>query len=196
MSTEEIIIVIVRVLGSLPVLFWPFPGAIIAIASDASDVFIMSLLDLGGVSDYHRFDKALDQIYMVTFLIVALRWPPRLRNISIALFVYRLTGVVVFEATGERDALWLAPNLFDFWFVLVAGIRFFGLDAREDDERTPWMGGLFPFKGSVGQLGVALLAVTAAKAPVEYVLHTKEWFDRFTAMEAVEWIWRFLTPPY
>jgi hypothetical protein len=196
MSTEEIIIVIVRVLGSLPVLFWPFPGAIIAIASDASDVFIMSLLDQGDVSDYHRLDKALDQVYMLTFLIVALRWPPRLRNISIALFVYRLAGVAVFELTGERDALWLAPNVFDFWFVLVAGIRFFGLDAREREEREPWMGGLFPFRSTGGQLAVVVLAATVAKAPVEYVLHTKEWFDRFTAVEAVEWIWRLLTPPW
>ncbi len=196
MSTEEIIIVIVRVLGSLPVLIWPFPGAIIAIASDASDVFIMSLFDLGGVSDYHRLDKALDQIYMVTFLIVTLRWPPKLRNISIALFVFRLIGVAVFELTGERDALWLAPNIFDFWFVLIAGIMFFRLDAREGEERRPWLWGFVPFRQSTGQLAVALLAATLAKAPVEYVLHTKEWFDRFTATEAVEWIWKTLTPPW
>jgi hypothetical protein len=36
----------------------------------------------------------------------------------------------------------------------------------------------------------------AAKLFHEYMLHIGRWFDGFTAMEAVEAIWRFLTPPY
>lgn len=196
MSTGEIIIVIVRIIGSLPVLWWPFPGSIIAILTDGSDVFIRNLVGLDSVSNYHAFDKALDQIYMFTFLVVALRWLTVPRNIAVGLYVFRLMGVLIFEATGERDALWLFPNLFEFWFVFVAGIQFFGLEAREDDEREPWLRGLLPFRYSASQLAAGLAVVAALKLPVEYVLHTREWFDRFSAFEAVEWIWKMLTPPW
>ena len=196
MSTGEIIIVIVRIIGSLPVLWWPFPGSIIAILTDGSDVFIRNLVGPDSVSNYHAFDKALDQIYMFTFLVVSLRWSTVPRNIAVGLYALRLTGVLIFEATGERDALWLFPNLFEFWFVFVAGIQFFGLEARKDDERESWLGGLLPFRYSASQLGVAMAGVAALKLPIEYVLHTREWFDRFSAFEAVEWIWKTLTPPW
>lgn len=196
MSATEIVIVIVRILGSLPVLWWPFPGSLFAIFADASDVFIRSAMGVDTVSDYHALDKGLDQIYMVTFLIVALRWEPVPRNIAVGLFAYRVAGVLVFEMTGERDALWLAPNLFEFWFVFVAGIKFFGLESRQNDEREPWFGGLLPFRYSAPQLAVALVGVAALKLPIEYVLHTREWFDDFSAFEAVEWIWKTVTPPW
>src|SRR5207245_11495995 len=71
MTLEEIIIAVVRILGSLPVLWWPFPGAIIAMVVDLSDLFMMNLIHLGGVRDYQSFDKYLDQVYMATFLIVS-----------------------------------------------------------------------------------------------------------------------------
>lgn len=52
MTTEELIIAVVRVLGSLPVLFFPFPGAIIAMVTDQSDLFLMNLIHGGGVRHY------------------------------------------------------------------------------------------------------------------------------------------------
>ena len=129
MTTEEIIIAIVRILGSLPVLVWPFPGAIIAMLTDLSDLFLKDLLHLGGVDDYQSFDKWLDQVYMLAFLIVALRWQAVPRNIAVALYAYRLVGFAAFEATGERDILIAFPNLFEFWFVFVAGLKHFHLEA-------------------------------------------------------------------
>jgi hypothetical protein len=196
MSETEIVIAIVRILTALPVLWWPFPGALIAIFGDGSDVFIRNAMGLDEVSDYHSFDKALDQVYMVTFLVVAMRWEAVPRNIAIVLFVFRLVGVAVFEFAGERDALWLAPNLFEFWFVFVAAIKWFGLEARPDDEREPWLGGLLPFRYETTPVAVALIGVVALKVPVEYVLHTKAWFDEFSAFQAVEWLWETVMPPW
>ena len=60
MTIEELIIVLARIAGSLPVVRWAFAGAIIAILVDFSDLFMMNLLNLGGLRDYQAFDKLLD----------------------------------------------------------------------------------------------------------------------------------------
>ncbi len=194
MTTEEIIIAVVRVVGSLPVLVFPFPGAIIAMLVDLSDLFLMNLLDEGGVRDYQEFDKWLDQVYMFTFLIVALRWQGTPRHIAVGLYAYRLVGFVTFEVSQERDVLILFPNLFEFWFVFVSGAKFLRLDERWQGE--PRLRGLVPFRYTRGQLAVVLPVLLAVKLLQEFALHVGRWFDSFTAVEAVEWLWRFLSPPY
>jgi hypothetical protein len=209
MTTEEIIIAAVRVLGSLPVLAWPFPGAIIAILTDLSDLFLRDALHLGGVRNYQTFDKWLDQVYMLTFLVVALRWQGTPRNIAVILYAYRLVGFVAFEVTEERDVLLAFPNVFEYWFVFVAAIKHFhwedvgkgpqpdpssvGKGPSPDDGR---LAGLIPFRYSQRQLAVVLPVLLAAKMAHEYSLHGARIFDDFTALEAVEWMWRTLTPPY
>jgi hypothetical protein len=201
-TTEEIIIAIVRVLGSLPVLIWPFPGAIIAMLTDLSDLFMMDLIHAGGVRNYQEFDKWLDQVYMLTFLIVALRWRPIPRNVAVGLYLYRIIGVVAFELGAGRDILIAFPNLFEFWFVFVAGIQFFRLEAAPASAgAAPGTGrrrlaGLFPFRYTAGQLAAVIPVLLAAKLFQEYALHVGRWLDSFTAVEAVQAIWRVLTPPY
>ena len=194
MTTEEIIIAVVRVVGSLPVLIFPFPGAILAMLVDLSDLFLMNLLDEGGVTDYQEFDKWLDQVYMFTFLIVALRWQGTPRNIAVGLYAFRLVGFVTFEVTQERDLLIFFPNLFEFWFVFVAGAKFLRLDERWRGQ--PRLRGLVPFRYTSGQLAAVLPVLLAIKLLQEFALHVGRWFDSFTAVEAVEWLWRFLTPPF
>ena len=223
MTTEEIIIAIVRILGSLPVLFFPFPGAIIAMLTDLSDLFLMNLLHLGGVDDYQSYDKWLDQVYMLTFLAVALRWsaPWRTpRNIAIALYAYRLAGFAAFEAPSERAIRIAFPNLFEFWFVFVAGLKHFHLEASvgmgpspDSDPKNavgqgprpdpapagpdhPHLANLIPFRYDHRQLAIVLPVLLAAKLAQEFSLHVGRFLDDFTAAEAVEWIWRMLTPPY
>ena len=194
MTTEEIIIAVVRVVGSLPVLIFPFPGAILAMLVDLSDLFLMNLLDEGGVTDYQEFDKWLDQVYMFTFLVVALRWQGTPRNIAVGLYAFRLVGFVTFEVTQERDLLIFFPNLFEFWFVFVAGAKFLRLDERWRGQ--PRLRGLVPFRYTSGQLAAVLPVLLAIKLLQEFALHVGRWFDSFTAVEAVEWLWRFLTPPF
>src|SRR5215213_6003879 len=122
------LIAIVRLLGALPVLRWTFAGALIAMAVDQTDLFMMNLLDLGGVSDYQTFDKYLDQAYLLAFLLVALRWQGPARTVAVALYIYRLAGLVTFELTQDRDVLLFFPNFFEYWFVLIAALKHFDLD--------------------------------------------------------------------
>jgi hypothetical protein len=178
MTAEMWIIAAVRILASLPVLRWPFYGAIIAILVDQSDLFLMNLIDLGGVDGYQTFDKVLDQVYLGCFLAVALRWRGLDRNVAVGLYVYRLIGFVAFEATQSRDVLFAFPNLFEFWFLLVAAKHQFG-----------WQESL---KGR--RLAVVVAGLVALKLFQEYAIHYQRWLDGFTATEAVEAIWDWLTP--
>jgi len=183
MTLEVLVIAVVRVLGSLPVLRWAFAGAILAILVDLSDLFLMNLLHLGGVPDYQATDKWLDQAYLALFLLVALRWRPLLAATALTLYLYRLAGFAVYEATGERWILLAFPNVFEFFFVYVAARDWW---ARRRDRPIPdW---------SPRHLALALLALTAAKLGHEYAIHGARALDGFTALEAVDAIRDFLLP--
>ena len=177
MTQEEIVISVVRILGALPVLRWPFAGAVLAIVVDLSDLFLMNLLDLGGVQNYQAMDKWLDLAYMATFLIVALRWSGMARNIACVLFAYRILGVAIFEITGSREQLLAFPNVFEFWFVGIAAMKRFKPNFQPDAR---W---------SV----MALVPMLALKEFQEYALHGARWLDGFTTVEAVEAVWRWIT---
>ena len=239
MTTEMWLIAAFRIAGALPVLRWPLAGAFIALFADLGDLFLREWLDLGGVNDYQRFDKWLDQVYMLTFLIVALRWQALPRNIAIALYTFRLAGFTAFEITGARDILLLFPNVFEYWFIFIAAIKTFGWEeepgARSEEPQPgvargspsipveqprsetpadlrpptsdllppsswPLLGPIarfiIPYHYTRAQLAVTLTIVLAAKLFHEYTLHVGQWFESFTPNEALEAIYRFLTPPY
>lgn len=176
MTLEVIVIATIRIAGSLPVLRWPLLGGLLAIVTDLSDLLLMGVLDLGGVPDYQSLDKWLDQVYMATFLIVALRWAGPARTIAVALYVVRLIGFVAFEVTGERMVLLLFPNVFEFWFIFVAAVG--------ADRVGQWRS---------GRLVVALVALTGLKEVQEWALHGARLFDGISALEAIDLVWRRLT---
>ena len=206
------IIALVRVAGSLPVLRWPFYGSILAILIDLSDLFLMNLLDLGGVRDYQTFDKALDQVYMAAFLFVAWLWGGVERAVALALYGFRMLGFVAFEVTGSRDILLLFPNLFEFWFVFCAWRRHVGWELA-----LPLKLKVVPIRLVLGPslhghnvrsevtveqyrpvwnvvLIFPLLVLAVAKLVQEYAIHHERWLDNITAVDAVESIWRFAVP--
>jgi len=175
-TLEVIVIAAVRIAGSLPVLRWPLLGGLLAILVDLGDLLLMGVLDLGGVADYQSLDKWLDQFTLALFLIVALRWTGPARTISIALYSYRLAGFVLFELTGERALLLLFPNVFEFWFILVAAVG--------DERIARW---------SRGRLAASLLVLTLLKEVQEWALHGARLFDSISALEAIDLVWRRLT---
>jgi hypothetical protein len=176
MTPEIVVIAAIRIAGSLPVLRWPLAGGVLAILVDLSDLLLRDTLDLGGVGDYQSLDKWLDLVYLGTFLIVALRWDGRPRSIAVALLAYRLVGFVLFELTGERVLLLVFPNVFEFWFLLVA--------AAGPAQVARWSG---------ARLGVVLLALTAAKEAQEWALHGARLFDGISSLEFLDLVRRGLT---
>lgn len=180
MTLEEFVIAVVRIAGSLVVLRYAFVGGIVAVLTDLSDLFLKNLLHLGGVREYQLFDKILDQVYMLAFLVVSLRWAPRPRAISIALYAYRLAGFLLFEITQWRPILLIFPNVFELWFLFVTSLPHW---------RRAWS---FTRRNIV----IALIPLTALKLFQEYTLHFGRWLDDFTAIEAVQAIWNWLLQPF
>jgi hypothetical protein len=180
LTWEMVIIGAVRVAGSLPVLRWALAGAIIAVLTDLSDLFLWNLIDLGGLGSYQRFDKYLDQVYLLTFLLVSRRWERTPRVVALVLYVWRFVGFVAYELTGARGVLPFFPNVFEFWFLFVAAQRH-------------WWPAFAYTRPAVIRWGAVLLVLKLAH---EYVLHWGRWLDSFTALEAVEAIWSFVSAPF
>ena len=176
MTLEVVVIATIRIVGSLPVLRWPLFGGLLAILVDLSDLLLMDVLDLGGVPDYQSLDKWLDQFYLALFLVVALRWTDPARSIAIALYAYRLVGFVLFELTGERGLLLLFPNVFEFWFLLVA--------VAGDERVSGW---------SRTRLSLTLVGLTLLKEIQEWALHGARLFDSIGALEAIDQFLQRLT---
>jgi hypothetical protein len=91
-----------------------------------------------------------------------------------------MTGFAAFEATGERAILIAFPNLFEAWYLLVAGVKEFRIDIRRQRPLVI----------------AAAAALITLKFFQEYALHVGKWLDGFTAIEAVEAIWEWLTGPF
>lgn len=176
MTAEIVVIAAIRIAGSLPVLRWPLAGGILAVLVDLSDLLLRDILDLGGVGDYQSLDKWLDQVYLATFLIVALRWAGWPRGIAVALYCLRLVGFVAFELTGDRAILLLFPNVFEFWFLLVATVG--------PDRVAGW---------SVARYALSLVLLTAAKEVQEWAIHGARLFDGISSVQFLDLVWRRLT---
>lgn len=171
MTIEQIIIASARIAGSLPVLRWAFAGALIAIAVDLSDLWLMGWIRLGGVGNYQAFDKWLDLAYMATFLWVAVRqWDGIHRTVAVALFIYRMIGFTAFELTGNRVLLLAFPNVFEFWFVFAAA----QLHWWQQYELTP------------RRAAAWLTLCIALKLIHEWILHGWRILDNYSATQVVE----------
>ena len=178
MTTELLIIAAVRLLGAIPVLRWPFYGGVLALLVDQSDLLLMNLIHLGGIGDYQTFDKVVDQAYLLTFLLVALRWRGLPRSVAVGLFAFRFIGFIAFEISDQRWVLLAFPNLFEFWFLLMAARVQFNLQSHL----------------SGAPLATLLIGMLGLKMFQEYALHYGRWLDSFTTTEAIEAVWRFVTP--
>ena len=176
MTPGVLVFVAFRVATALPVLRWPLAGGLLAIGGDLADLFLRDLLGIGDL-DYQLLDKLLDQVYLLLFLVVALRWEGVERRVAIALYLLRLVGSAVFLLTDERLVLLLFPNVFETWFLLVALLH-------HRREPVAWTG---------PRLAAALFAVTALKLVQEWALHGGRIFDGISSLEFLDEIRRWLT---
>ena len=150
-------------------------GGMLAVLVDFSDLFMMNLLDLGGVRNYQTFDKVVDQVYMVTFLVVALRWKGVPRQVAVGLFAYRIVGVAYFELFSSwRGILIFFPNVFELWFLLIAGLNRFSPGYEMTWKRAAFW----------------LLPLLAFKEFQEFALHWTMWLDNYRAIDVVVDWWQ------
>jgi len=177
MTLEIVLFAAFRVATSLPVLRWSLAGGLLAIGGDLADLLLRDLIDLGGVGDYQLLDKALDQVYLAFFLVVALRWEGVERRVAVGLYLYRLAGSILFLVTDERAVLFFFPNVFESWFIFVAAIHH--LPA--------------PLRWTPARAAAVLAVLTVLKLGHEWALHVGQVFESMTSLQFLEEIWRRLT---
>lgn len=119
LSRGQATVILLRVGVPLLILRWPLAAGIACMLLDGADVIIVDLFGPGGMGPfYHALDKYLDLYYLGLAALVSLRWREDApRRASIALYLYRLVGVIAFELTGVRLLLVFFPNLFENWFL-------------------------------------------------------------------------------
>jgi hypothetical protein len=175
-----------RIAGSLLVLRWPFWGALVAVACDLCDLLLFNAFVVywgwPGFSDYQAFDKWADQVYLAAFLFVAVRdFAPLAKRIAVGLYLLRLVGFAAFElGFAPREALFLFPNLFEFWFIAVA----FTMRFRP------------AFVWTAGRAATALTVLLAGKLVQEWALHVGRIFDGMTFLGVLGSIWDGMTGPF
>lgn len=155
LALGPLIAVVIRLIVPLAVLRWPLWGALAGIAVDTLDVVVVGIIGKGDFPDYSRIDKLLDSYFLLFLLASSLKWTALLRNVSIALFAYRMLGVVIFEVTGARWLLLIFPNLFQLYYLFVAA----------KDKFFP------QYKLTAKRLAIILLLLLIPKLLQEYMLH-------------------------
>jgi len=174
-ATEgQLFVIALRVLVPLLILRWSLTGGILAMLVDALDVVVVEFFGPGGMGGrYSQLDKALDSYYLGLEAIVAWYWVNQwARWTALGLFVYRLAGTALFEATEARVLLFVFPNLFENWWLYCVAV------ARVRPRWLPssWRSTLLP-----------LLALLLPKLGQEWLLHVAEtqpwdWVKRHTAL--------------
>lgn len=160
-TTGQIVVIGLRLVIPLLILRRPLLGGVLAMLLDGADVIIVEFFGSGGMgSRYHGLDKILDLYYLGLEAFVSLRWRERLaRQTSIGLYLFRLVGVILFELSGARWALFAFPNLFENWFLFyLTRCRFFPR-VRLD---------------SWGRIVLWLALLYVPKLGQEYLLHVAE----------------------
>ena len=161
MSTGELVVIAVRLAIPLLILRYALIGGLAAVAADTLDVVLIEVIGLGGFgAHYAELDKLLDSYYLTIEAWVAFGWAsPYARVTALALYVYRMVGVVLFEVTGVRVLLLIFPNQFEnWWLYCVATERLFPA--------------LYPRSQRTAAIPFVLLLIP--KVAQEYLLHFEE----------------------
>jgi hypothetical protein len=103
--------------------------------------------------------------------------------VAVALYAWRLVGFVAFELSAERDLLLWFPNVFEFWFLLVAAVHRF----------RPG------FMWRPTTVAAVLVALLVAKEVQEWALHGARLFDSISSLDAIDivldWLRSMFAPP-
>ncbi len=121
-----IVIILIRTFVPFVILRFPLGGALLAILADASDVMTFERFGSGILDDsiYHNFDKVFDTWYLFFEFLVISKWSNiAVRRTGKTLFIWRFAGFAIFELFGFRPAFFLAPNIFENYYLAVTIIK-------------------------------------------------------------------------
>lgn len=170
MDPGSLFIIIFRLIIPITILRYPVGGFFLACLLDGIHVPVVETVNqlagfqeqaFAGWQNYYLIDKWLD-IYFLSFaLATVFKWQwSAVKKISLALWLLRLIGTIVFSLTSLRCALFFFPNIFEFFYIYLAICR-------------KWFKKIFP--NTKAKLVILLIFLMALKMFFEYFMHIKEW---------------------
>lgn len=159
---QFIIIALIRLLVPLTIFRWRFWGVVLSIAADASDVMIMEKFGFGPFTGqvYNGYDKLFDIYNLFIEFLMVLKWSnPLAKRTGAALFAWRMIGAAIYEMTHLRSMLFFAPNIFEYFYLAVAGLEKYVPKFRLDSAK---------------KLIIILLIVGIPNIAKEYYMHYLE----------------------
>ena len=112
------LIILLRVLSAPLIFIWPLPAIILSFFLDVIDIEFASKKVLT-LSEYERYDKALDTWWYLNVMIFTWFQLPNYRHILLILFIFRSIGEVIFFIKNDRKIFFLFPNFFENIFFLI-----------------------------------------------------------------------------
>ena len=112
-STEYIILTLVRLILPLSILRWPLFGIILAASLDYKDWDFLGVSNDREMIFYQNWDKFMDIYYLALAWFVSLKWQDKIARVtSSILFFWRVLGIPV-AFFIDRSLLILFPNIFE-----------------------------------------------------------------------------------
>ena len=157
-----IFVILLRLLIPFTILRFPLLGGFLAMLSDTIDIMLFEAFGYGsflGNFEYHFIDKIFDIWYLFFEFLVVLRWKDVLaKNVGKFLFGWRFIGFAVFMIFGFREAFFFAPNIFEYFFLLMLVIWKFNKKFKLDRKK----------------LIIFLLVIGIPSLIKEYIMHFKQ----------------------
>ena len=146
-GTDLLVFVVIvggRLLLPLLIPRFPLPVVLACLVLDGVDHTVLQSLTDIPLDTYQNYDKALDIYYgSITFISTLRNWTSRPAFLLGAfLYLYRLVGVVLFEAfppSGARWVLLIFPNTFEFYFIAIEAIVIFWAMRRLSTWFLVWL---------------------------------------------------------
>lgn len=158
---DNILLTLIRLIIPLTIFKWPLPGIIIASLIDLSDWHWYTFTQEQDYVNYSFWDKWLDTYYLAIAAGTSLFWKDiKAQKVAIYLFIWRVAGVALFTFSANSVFLFLAPNVFEVFFIFYLTYR---LIAKSDFLFAP------------KEKGIVLMAIIAApKIMQEYLMHIQK----------------------
>jgi hypothetical protein len=138
-SDQVVLLVVIGLRLGVPLLIprFPLPAILACLVIDAADQTIFQNLTNLNLDSYQGYDKALDVYYLaIAYLSTIRNWTePFAFRTAQFLWYYRLTGVLLFEATNVRALLIVFPNTFEYFFIAYEAVRLMWNPRRLDHRR-------------------------------------------------------------
>ena len=111
-------IVLLRIVSAPLIFIWPLLSIILSFFLDVIDIEFASRKVLT-LSEYERYDKALDLWWYFNVMIFSWFQLPNYRYILLILFIFRTVGENIFFIKNDRRIFFLFPNFFENIFFLI-----------------------------------------------------------------------------